>query len=154
MSLGFGSDYNYNKGDFKVNGSWGSSAKGHADNLGLYSNLGYKMNEKTILSGHLRGDSHKYSAENLTYRINLKKILNKFTISLSESTGLRQPDLFALHGSNPSGSYKAMKTTKAETSLTREFSTKYNFTENIFLRQLPTKDPFLMFWIGNINECI
>ena len=133
LSLGFGSDYNYNKGDFKVNGSWGSSAKGHADNLGLYSNLGYKMNEKTILSGHLRGDSHKYSAENLTYRINLKKILNNFTISLSESTGLRQPDLFALHGSNPSGSYKAMKTTKAETSLTREFSTKYNFTENIFL---------------------
>ena len=71
LSLGFGSDYNYNKSEFKVNGSW-DSAKGHADNLGLYSNL-VKMNEKTILSGHLRGDSHKYSAENLTYRINLKK---------------------------------------------------------------------------------
>ena len=108
----------------------GSSAKGHADNLGVFSNLGYKLNDKTILSTHLRGDSHKYSEENLTYRINLTRILNNLSLSLSESTGLRHPDLFALHGSNPSGSYKAMKTTKAETSLTRELTTKYNFTKN------------------------
>ena len=48
-------------------------------------------------------------------------------------TGLRHPDLFALHGSNTSGSYKSMKTTKAETSLTRELTTKYNFSDEIFL---------------------
>ena len=59
-------------------------------------------------------------------------MLNNFTFSLSESTGLRHPDLFSLHGSNPSGSYKPMKTTKAETSLSRELSAKYNFAENIF----------------------
>ena len=41
LSLGFGSDYNYNKGDFQVKGNWGSSAEGHSDNLGVYSNLGY-----------------------------------------------------------------------------------------------------------------
>ena len=64
FSLGFGSDYNYNKGDFQVKGNWGSSAKGHADNLGIYSNLGFKLNDKTIFSAHLRGDSHKYSEEN------------------------------------------------------------------------------------------
>ena len=33
LSFGFGSDYNYNKGDFIVHGNWGSSAKGHSDNL-------------------------------------------------------------------------------------------------------------------------
>ena len=133
FSYGFGGDYNYNKGDFQVKGNWGSSAKGHSDNLGLYSNLGYKFNDTTILSAHLRGDSHKYSEENLTYRLNLIKMFDNLTIGVTESTGLRHPDLFALHGSNKSGSYKSMKTTKAETSLTRELTTKYNFSDEFFL---------------------
>ena len=131
LSFGFGSDYNYNKGDFKVHGNWGSSAKGHADNLGVFSNLGFKLNDTTIFSSHLRGDSHKYSQENLTYRLNATKLINKFTLSFSESTGLRHPDLFALHGVNPSGSYQSMKTTKPETSLTREFSLKYDLSNLI-----------------------
>ena len=50
---------------------------------------------------------------------------------MSESTGLRHPDLFVLHGSNPSGTFKSMKTTKPETSLTREISAKLKFTDNI-----------------------
>ena len=131
LSLGFGTDYNYTKGDFKIHGNWGSSAKGHMDNIGLYSNVGYKLDDNTSFSAHLRGDSHKYSEENLTYRLNLSKLISDFTFSLSESTGLRHPDLFVLHGSNPSGSFKPMKTTKAETSLTRELSVKYDFFENI-----------------------
>ena len=139
LSLGFGSDYNYNKGDFQVKGNWGSSAEGHSDNLGVFSNLGYKFNNETFFSAHLRGDSHKYSEENLTYRLNLTKMINNITFSLSESTGLRYPDLFSLHGSNPSGSYKAMKTTKAETSLSRELSAKYNFAENIFFESTAYK---------------
>ena len=94
LSLGFGSDYNYNKGDFKVHGTWGSSAKGHSDNLGIFSNFGYKFDDTTIFSSHLRGDRHKYSQENLTYRLNATKLINKFTFSLSESTGLRHPDLY------------------------------------------------------------
>ena len=139
ISLGFGGDYNYNKGDFQVKGNWGSSAKGHADNLGVYSNLGYEINDNTILSAHLRGDSHKYSEENFTYRLNLTKLINNFTLSLSESTGLRYPDLYVLHGVNPSGSFKAMNTTKAETSFTRELSAKYNFSENFFIESTAYK---------------
>tara|TARA_B100000963_G_scaffold361749_1_gene399244 strand:- start:4658 stop:6505 length:1848 start_codon:yes stop_codon:yes gene_type:complete len=131
ISFGFGSDYNYNKGDFKVHGNWGSSAKGHADNLGLFSNFGFKLNDTTVFSSHLRGDSHKYSQENLTYRLNATKIIDKFTLSLSESTGLRHPDLYVLHGNNPSGSYKSMQTTKPETSLTRELSVKYDLSNFI-----------------------
>ena len=79
----------------------------------------------------MRGDSHKYSQENLTYKFNATKFIDKLTLSLSESTGLRHPDLFALHGANPSGSYKSMMTTKPETSLTRELSVKYDFTDNL-----------------------
>ncbi len=131
FSVGFGSDYNYTKGDFQIKGNWGSSAKGHTDNIGIYSNAGFKLNEKTVFSAHLRGDSHKYSQENLTYRLNATKFIDNLTLSLSESTGLRHPDLFALHGANPSGSYKSMMTTKPETSLTREFSIKYDFLDNL-----------------------
>ena len=139
LSLGFGSDYNYNKGDFQVKGNWGSSAKGHSDNLGLFGNLGYKFNEKTIFSSHLRGDKHKYSQENITYRISLTKLINNFTLSLSESTGLRHPDLYVLHGENVSGSFKSMATTKPETSFTREASLKYNFAEGISFQTIAYK---------------
>ena len=131
FSLGFGSDYNYTKGDFKIHGNWGSSAEGHMDNISLFSNVGYKFDNDTAFSAHLRGDSHKYSQENLTYRLNITKFISDFTFSLSESTGLRHPDLFVLHGSNPSGSFKSMKTTKPETSLTRELSIKYDFLDNV-----------------------
>ena len=54
LSLGFGSDYNYTKGDFKIHGNWGSSAKGHMDNIGLYTNVGYKLDDNTFFSTHLR----------------------------------------------------------------------------------------------------
>ena len=133
ISLGFGADYNYNKGDFQIKGNWGSSANGHSDNIGVFSNIGYAIDDSTILSSHLRGDSHKYSEENLTYRLNFTKLIDDFTLSLSESTGLRYPDLFVLHGSNPSGSYKSMMTTKPEKSKTHELSVKYDFSDNLFL---------------------
>ena len=131
LSLGFGSDYNYMKGDFKVHGSWGSSAKGHTDNLGIYSNFGMKINDSTSFAGHLRGDSHKYSEENLTYKLGLTKVYSDLTLNYSESTGLRHPDLFVLHGANPSGSFKSMKTTKAETSQTKEISAKLKISDHI-----------------------
>ena len=61
-------DYNYTKGDFQIKGNWGSSAKGHTDNIEFFR-AGIKLNEETVLSAHLRGDSHKYSQENLTYNL-------------------------------------------------------------------------------------
>ena len=131
ISFGFGSDYNYNKGEFNVHGSWGSYARGHSDNLGLFTNFGYKFNENTIFSSHLRGDKHKYSQENITYRLNLTKLINNFALSISESTGLRHPDLYVLHGGNTSGTFKSMATTKPETSLTREASLKYYFSDDV-----------------------
>ncbi len=136
ISYGFGSDYNYNKGDFQVYGTYGNSAKGHADNLGVFSNVGYKLDDTTILSLHTRGDSHKYSEENITYRLNATKLIDKITLSLTEATGVRHPDLYVLHGGNPGSSYyngafKAMLTTKPEKSLTREFSAKYDLSDKI-----------------------
>ena len=112
------------------------SAKGHSDNLGIYSNVGYQLDDMTTLSLHARGDSHKYSGENITYRLNATKLIDKLTLSLSEATGVRHPDLYVLHGGNPgssfyNGSFKAMLTTKPETSLTRELYAGYNFSDSI-----------------------
>ena len=42
FSLGFGGDYSYNKGDFDIKGNWGSSAKGHSDNIGIFQILDIK----------------------------------------------------------------------------------------------------------------
>jgi len=133
LSFGFGGDYNYTEGDFKLHGNWGSSAEGSMDNKGLFSNVGYKIDDDTVVSAHLRGDSHEYSNENITYRLNLTKLISDFTFSLSESTGLRHPDLFVLHGKNSSGDFIGLKTTKPETSLTREFSIKYDLSKNLSL---------------------
>ena len=101
--------------------------------------MGFKYNDTTTLSAHLRGDSHKYSEENLTYKLGVTKVFNDLTINLSESTGLRHPDLFVLHGANSSGTFKSMKTTKAETSLTREISTKYKISEKVYLQSTAYK---------------
>ena len=136
LSYGFGSEYKYDKGDFQVYGTYGNSAKGHSDNLGIFSNVGHKIDDTTTLSLHTRGDSHKYSGENITYRLNVTKLIDKLTLSLSEATGVRHPDLYVLHGGNPGssfydGAFKAMLTTKPETSLTRELSAEYNLSDSI-----------------------
>ena len=134
LSYGFGSDYNYNKGDFQVYGDYGFSAKGHSDNLGIFSNAGYKLDDTTTFSLHTRGDSHKYSGENITYRLKATKLIDKLTLGLSESTGVRHPDLYVLHGGNPGADnegFKAMLTTKPETSLTRELSARYKLSDSI-----------------------
>ena len=136
LSYGFGSEYKYDKGDFQVYGTYGNTAKGHSDNLGIFSNVGHKIDDTTTLSLHTRGDSHKYSGENITYRLNATKLIDKLTLSLSEATGVRHPDLYVLHGGNPGssfydGAFKAMLTTKPETSLTRELSAEYNLSDSI-----------------------
>ena len=49
---------------------------------------------------------------------------------------MRHPDLYVLHGGNPgssfyNGAFKAMLTTKPETSLTRELAAEYNLSDSI-----------------------
>ena len=73
--------------------------------------MGFKYNDTTTLSAHLRGDSHKYSEENLTYKLGVTKVFNDLTINLSEFTGRRHPDLFVLHGAN-SWNFLTMKPPK------------------------------------------
>ena len=43
FSLGFGSEYKYDWGSFENRGSYNASTKGHVKDLGIFSNVGYKI---------------------------------------------------------------------------------------------------------------
>ena len=49
ISYGFGGEYKYDWGEFENKGSYSSSTKGHTDNKGLFSNIGFKPCEIACL---------------------------------------------------------------------------------------------------------
>ena len=50
-------------------------------NLGIFSNLGYKLSEKQILSFHLRGDNHNTTDFNETYKLNISQQIGKINLN-------------------------------------------------------------------------
>ena len=56
-SFGVGFDYKYDWVMFENRGSYSASTRGHVKNTGLFSNFGYKINDKKI-SAHFRNDYH------------------------------------------------------------------------------------------------
>ena len=78
--------------------------KRHLKNLGIFTNAGYKFNDKQSLSLHLRNDDHKETGGNQTYKVNYTQLLQKFKIRFNSSTGLKNPSLYELYGSSNSHS--------------------------------------------------
>ena len=70
VSFGYGGEYKYDWGNFENRGSYNASTKGHMENLGLFSNFGYKFNKNQILSLYLRADNHNTTDLNETYKPN------------------------------------------------------------------------------------
>jgi len=137
ISYGYGVDYKYDTGSFTNNGSWSTpSARGHVDNLGFFANSGYKFSDDMILSFYGRGDNHKTTGINPTYKINLTKLFGKFELGLTQSTGLRNPSLYELYGNNGrTDSYKHVANPDAdpEKSRTNELKIKYLFNNSLSL---------------------
>jgi len=137
ISYGYGAEYKYDSASFTNNGSWSTpSARGNVDNLGFFANLGYQFWNDTILSLYGRGDNHKTTGLNSTYKTNLTKIIGKFKLGLTHSTGLRNPSLYELYGNNGrSDSFKhvANPDANAEKSKTNELKIKYSFNDNLSL---------------------
>jgi len=151
ISYGYGIEYKYDSGSFTNAGSWSSpAAKGNIDNFGLFANSGYQLSDDTILSFYARGDNHKTTGLNPTYKINLTRFLGKFKLGLTQSTGLRNPSLYELYGNNGrTDSYKHVANPDAGPgkSRTNELKIKYSFNnslsfENIFYRSF-IKDALL-----------
>ena len=83
---------------------------------------------------HGRGDNHKTTGLNPTYKINLTKFFGKFKLGLTQSTGLRNPSLYELYGSNGrTDSYKHVANPDAdpEKSRTNELKIKYSFNDSL-----------------------
>ena len=130
LSFGYGTEYKYDWGAFENRGSYTASTKGHMKDLGVFGNVGYKFTENLILSIYGRSDDHNTTGRNQTYKINFTKLFDKFKLGLTHSTGLRNPTLYELYGSDNYG-IGGNVNLNPEKSETNELSLKYNILENL-----------------------
>ena len=130
ISLGYGSEYKYDWGYFENRGSYTASTKGHMKDLGIFINAGYKINENQILSIYGRNDNHNSAGGNETYKLNYTQTFGKFKFSGTHSTGLRNPSLYELYGSDNYG-LGGNTFLKPEKSKTNELYGEYNFSEKL-----------------------
>ncbi len=130
LSIGYGSEYKYDWGNFENRGSYTASTKGHMKDLGFFTNAGYKINENQILSLYGRTDDHNTTGRNQSYKINFTQIIGKFRIGATHSTGLRNPSLYELYGSDNFG-IGGNTNLNPEKSETNELYGEYNFSESI-----------------------
>jgi vitamin B12 transporter len=130
FSFGYGSEYKYDWGAFENRGSYTASTKGHMKDFGFFANAGYKINENQTLSIYGRTDNHNTAGSNQTYKLNFIQILGKFKFGATHSTGLRNPSLYELYGSDNYGIGGNTKL-NPEKSETNELYGEYNFSETI-----------------------
>jgi outer membrane cobalamin receptor len=130
LSFGYGTEYKYDWGAFENRGSYIASTKGHMKDFGIFGNAGYKFTENSILSIYGRSDDHNTTGRNQTYKINFTKLFDQFQLGLTHSTGLRNPTLYELYGSDNLG-IGGNVNLNPEKSETNELSIKYNILENL-----------------------
>ena len=128
LSFGLGSEYKYDWGSFDNKGSYSASTKGNLDNFSIYSNFGFNIFNNTNLSLFLRNDKHKQTGNNSSYKINFNQVVKNFQIGLSRMTGLRNPTLYELFGTDNYG-YSGNINLDAEKSITNEIYGKYLVNE-------------------------
>ena len=130
LSFGFGSEYKYDWGNFENRGSYNASTRGHMKNLGIFVNAGYKITKNQIISIYGRSDEHNTTGRNHTYKLNLTQILGKFRFGGTHSTGLRNPTLYELYGSDNWG-IGGNENLNPEKSKTNELYGEYSFSEKL-----------------------
>lgn len=121
FSYGFGADYKYEWGKFDNRGSYQASTKGNVDNFAVFGNIGFEFLGNTFLSFFARNDYHKQSGDNSSYKLGLNKEFEKFTIGFARMTGLRNPSLYELYGTDNFG-FSGNRDLKPEKSLTNEIN--------------------------------
>lgn len=132
FSYGFGADYKYEWGKFDNRGSYQASTKGNVDNFAVFGNFGFEFFRNTFLSFFARNDDHKQSGNNSSYKLSLNKEFEKFTIGMARMTGLRNPSLYELYGTDNFG-FSGNKDLEPEKSFTNEFSLTFQPNNNFKL---------------------
>ena len=130
LSLGFGGEYKYDWGEFENRGSYNASTKGNTYNTGIFSNIGFKPLKNTTLSFFGRSDIHKTTGLNNTHKINVTQNFKKIKVGIAHSTGLRNPSIYELYGTDSSG-YSGNSNLNPEKSVTKEIFTEYNIFNNV-----------------------
>jgi vitamin B12 transporter len=138
LSYGVGSEYKYDSGRFSDFGSFypNSTVDAYVYDFGIFGNVGYKVNDSTTFSAFVRSDDHKTTDLNNTYKLNINTSYKMFDFNISQSTGLRNPSLYELYGSNGrTDSYKHVANPNAnpEKSSTNEYSIGYKFSDRLYL---------------------
>ena len=132
ISFGAGSEYKYDWGYFDNNGSYQASTKGHSDNLAIYANLGWNVNNNLNISLFGRNDNHKQTRSNKTYKINFDQKFKKINLGVSYMNGLRNPTLYEMFGADNYG-YSGNRNLKPEESNTYEVYSNIIFNKNVNL---------------------
>ncbi len=132
ISFGVGSEYKYDWGYFDNKGAYQASTKGHSDNFSLYSNLGWNIFENSNISLFVRSDKHKQTETNNTYKLNFEHGFEKFNLGISYMTGLRNPTLYEMFGTDNFG-YSGNRNLKPEKSNTYEIYSNIAFNKNLNL---------------------
>ena len=130
LSFGFGGEYKYDWGEFENRGSYTASTEGNTYNTGIFSNIGFKPLKNTTLSLYGRSDEHKTTGLNNTHKINITQVFDKFKIGATHSTGLRNPSLYELYGTDSYG-YSGNLKLNPEKSKTKEVFGEYNIFNNL-----------------------
>ena len=129
LSFGFGGEYKYDWGEFENRGSYAASTKGNIDNKSIFSNIGFKPQENTVVSLYGRSDHHKTTGANNTKKINITQFIDRAKFGFTHSTGIRNPSLYELYGTDNWG-YSGNLNLDPEKSKSNEIFGEYNFTEN------------------------
>ena len=133
ISLGYGTEYKYDWGNFENRGSYNASTRGHAKNFGIFGNLGIDINNNNNFSIFLRNDNHNITNSNQLYKISYTKKLGSVALNAVHSTGLRNPTLYELYGSDNYG-IKGNIELDAERSKTNELTAKFSIFEGLTLK--------------------
>jgi len=130
FSYGLGFDYKYDWGEFQNRGGYTASTKGNSDNLALFSNVGYTIFDDTNISLFLRNDNHKQTGNNNTYKADISKNFGNVKIGLVRMTGLRNPTIYELYGTDNFG-YSGNKNLDPEKSSTNEIYSNLSINKHI-----------------------
>lgn len=130
FSYGLGSEYKYDWGYFDNKGSYQASTKGNSNNFSLYGNAGINLGNNFTFSLFTRSDIHKQTGLNSTYKVNLDKRFENFNFGTAFMTGLRNPTLYEMFGTDNFG-YSGNKDLKPEKSNTAEIYSNISVNENV-----------------------
>ena len=130
FSFGLGGEFKHDWGEFQNRGSYSASTKGNVNNTSVFSNIGFKPFENTTIALYGRSDEHKTTGLNNTRKINITQLIDKFKFGLTHSTGLRNPSLYELHGTDNYG-YSGNLNLDPEKSESNEIFGEYKIFENL-----------------------